>query len=103
MPIHPDNKHRYPPDWKEISLRIRERAKWRCECNGICGKNHWDNRCLRPDKRIVKRDYESGCVLTVAHLNHDPSDCRDENLLALCEGCHNRYDMEHRVQERKAR
>ena len=31
-------------------------------------------------------------VLTVAHLNHDPSDCRDENLEALCQRCHNRLD-----------
>jgi hypothetical protein len=31
-------------------------------------------------------------VLTVAHLNHDPADCRDENLEALCQRCHNRHD-----------
>lgn len=31
-------------------------------------------------------------VLTVAHLNHDPSDCADENLAALCQQCHNRLD-----------
>lgn len=35
-------------------------------------------------------------VLTVAHLNHDPTDCRDENLEALCQRCHNRYDLEAR-------
>lgn len=31
-------------------------------------------------------------VLTVAHLNHTPEDCRDENLAALCQKCHNSYD-----------
>jgi hypothetical protein len=31
-------------------------------------------------------------VLTVAHLNHDPADCRDENLKAMCNRCHLRYD-----------
>ena len=31
-------------------------------------------------------------VLTVMHLNHTPEDCRDENLLHACQGCHNRYD-----------
>jgi hypothetical protein len=31
-------------------------------------------------------------VLTVAHLNHDPQDCRDENLKAFCQRCHLRYD-----------
>jgi len=32
-------------------------------------------------------------VLTVAHLNHYPPDCRPENLLALCQTCHLRYDQ----------
>jgi hypothetical protein len=31
--------------------------------------------------------------LTVAHLNHVPSDCRRENLKALCAPCHCRYDL----------
>jgi hypothetical protein len=31
-------------------------------------------------------------VLTVAHLNHMPEDCSDENLLAMCQRCHNAYD-----------
>ena len=31
-------------------------------------------------------------VLTVAHLNHEPEDCREENLAALCQRCHNRHD-----------
>jgi hypothetical protein len=42
-------------------------------------------------------------VLTVAHLNHMPEDCRDENLLHLCQRCHNRYDAPTRrrgIQER---
>lgn len=44
-------------------------------------------------------------VLTVAHLGtahpdgrpgdkHDKHDCRDENLAALCQRCHLRYDLE---------
>ncbi|PAM99602.1 hypothetical protein CJI59_22145 [Streptomyces sp. Alain-F2R5] len=32
MPIRPENRHRYPPDWPQISLAIKERAGWRCEC-----------------------------------------------------------------------
>jgi hypothetical protein len=34
-------------------------------------------------------------MLTVAHLNHTPADCRDENLKAMCQRCHLRYDVEH--------
>jgi len=37
-------------------------------------------------------------VLTVAHLNHTPEDCRDENLKAMCQGCHLHYDREHHAQ-----
>lgn len=34
-------------------------------------------------------------VLTVAHLNHDPRDCREENLQALCQRCHLALDLAH--------
>lgn len=44
-------------------------------------------------------------MLTVAHLGtvkpdgtpgdkHDKMDCRDENLAALCQRCHLRYDLD---------
>jgi hypothetical protein len=34
-------------------------------------------------------------VLTVAHLNHDPTDCRPENLRAMCQRHHLAYDHDH--------
>lgn len=37
-------------------------------------------------------------VLTVAHLNHQPEDCRPENLKAMCQRCHLRYDHDHHQQ-----
>jgi len=40
-------------------------------------------------------------VLTIAHLDHDPRNCADENLAALCQRCHNRYDRGHRNITRK--
>lgn len=42
-------------------------------------------------------------VLTVMHLNHQPEDCSDENLLHACQGCHNRYDAPVRAAGIKAR
>lgn len=43
-------------------------------------------------------------VLTVAHLNHRPMDCRPENLKALCQRCHLRYDAAlHAENARKTR
>ena len=80
----------YPPDWPDISLRIRERAGWRCECTGECGL-HRGCRCTERDGQDA--EWASGkVVLTVAHRNHYPADCRDENLMALCNTCHLRYD-----------
>jgi len=84
MPIRPENLGRYPRDWAAISRRIRfERAGGRCEwCGAAHGQPH-------PVTGSV-------VVLTVAHLNHTPEDCREENLAALCQRCHNRYDGPHR-------
>lgn len=95
MPIRPENKARYPQDWKQISHRIRfERADGVCECEGECGRNTHTGRCP---------NYHGGhaygtnslVVLTVAHLNHIPEDCADDNLKAMCQGCHLHYDREH--------
>ena len=47
---------------------------------GQCGL-HRGQRCVERDGEKAK--FASGAVvLTVAHLNHHPPDCRDENLLA---------------------
>jgi len=37
-------------------------------------------------------------VCTVAHLDHTPENCSDENLAFLCQKCHNNYDKGHRKQ-----
>lgn len=97
-PIRPENRHRYPANWKQISLRIRtQRAAGRCECEGECGRGTHTGRCPNLNKQPA---YGTGSlvVLTVAHLNHTPEDCRDENLRAMCQGCHLHYDRAHHRQ-----
>ncbi|MCW2242758.1 HNH endonuclease [Azospirillum canadense] len=93
MPIRPEQRALYPREWKAISLRIRtERAGGRCEfCRvAINGQPHPVTG--------------SKIVLTVAHLNHDPADCRDENLAAMCQKCHLTYDAAlHRENAAKTR
>ena len=91
MPIHPDQKALYPPDWPEISRRIRfERAQNRCE---ECGaENYWPHP-----------ETGSKVVLTVAHLDHNPANNADDNLKALCQLCHNTYDGPKRAANRKHR
>ena len=75
-------KEKYPANWKEISLRIREQAGGKCE---FCGAENYKPHPITGSK----------VVLTVAHLNHIQMDVRDENLKALCQRCHLRYDIEH--------
>lgn len=97
MPIRPENRDRYPRNWKQISLRIREiRAEWFCECIGECGVEH-DGRC--PAEHMKPHPVTgSKVILTVAHLDHTPENCEDANLKAMCQRCHNRYDAPKRRQ-----
>lgn len=92
---------KYPRDWPDISFRIRQRAEWRCECTGECGLHH-ERRCEERNGERAK--WARGkVVLTVAHLNHEPMDCRDENLKAMCQRCHLRYDMDHHKANARAK
>ena len=102
-PIRESQKGRYPSNWKEISQRIRfERAAGRCECAGECGREHATGRC--PNRHGQPSYYGKGSkvVLTTAHLNHTPEDCTDDNLKAMCQGCHLHYDREHHAETRRA-
>jgi hypothetical protein len=91
------DRARYPKDWKAISRQIRARAAGQCECEGECGlhrEHPGPRRCEEQHGKAAK--WARGTVLlTVAHLNHTPEDCRDENLKAMCQRCHLRYDVPH--------
>lgn len=92
MPIRPENRSKYPPDWKDISARIRfDRADGRCECDGRCGEDHSGGRCAAEHGKPHPVT-GSTVVLTTMHLDHDPTNCDDDNLMAGCQKCHNRYD-----------
>lgn len=105
MPIRKEMRARYPDNWKAISYRIRfDRAKGRCECEGECGLHRTTpgpRRCTEIHGQPAT--WAKGkVVLTVAHLNHEPSDCADENLRAMCQRCHLRYDVDHHRETRLA-
>lgn len=118
MPIKPENKHRYPTNWKEIRAMILERAGHKCEqckvanhmriCRG--SGDHADTYMTQEAEvfdadtgeylgRMRMSDYNVGrmvnIVLTIAHLDHVPENCDPANLKALCQRCHLRYDAEH--------
>jgi len=122
MPIKPENKDKYPDNWKEIRERIRRRAKDKCEWCSV--KNHsiivrgkWygvevyqdeDGMMYRAtDGKYIDQWYVGDLegktkmlevVCTVAHLDHDPENNEDNNLAFLCQKCHNNYDRKHRNQ-----
>ena len=120
MPIRQSERHRYPSNWPEISLRVRARAGNRCEFCGVAnsalgawfeGRFHKaepKGTGLRDDPRQGEvfpcRHGDSvvwtrvrRIVLTVAHMDHQPENCADENLRALCQRCHLAYDRTHHV------
>lgn len=97
MPIRPENRTRYPSDWRAISHAIRfDRAGGRCECRGECGTPHRGEPAdmVRCDARhgLPHPVTGSRVVLTVAHLDHEPEHSEPENLRAMCQRCHLRYD-----------
>jgi hypothetical protein len=118
-PIRAIERARYPKNWPAISERIRkERARGKCECTGQCGHDHRAELIayagegnLRPDvdhARCIARNglrhwlAESVVVLTTAHLDHQPENCDDANLLAMCQRCHLAYDADHHAETRAA-
>jgi len=100
--VSPAARELYPPDWPAISLRVRERAGWRCECEGECGlhrTNPGPRRCVEGNgaPAIWAR---GTIILTVAHLNATGGPCACDplcgdpaHLKAMCQRCHLRYDL----------
>ena len=107
MPIKPENRGRYPANWRAISERIRfDRAGGRCECRGECGLDHSGegdagDRC---PCRHGETNPRTGAtvVLTTAHRpGREPEQCEDEDLLGACQQCHNRLDAPMRAENRR--
>jgi hypothetical protein len=91
MPIKPENKALYPPNWNEISAGIKfGRAGGRCECVGECGVSH-EGRCANRHGEPAT-DNGKPVVLTTAHLDHDPTNCDPSNLRGWCAPCRCRFD-----------
>jgi len=119
MPIKPENKARYPANWKEIRAAILARANGECEkCKAPNGSPIARGLGRFADTYMIDsgdiysaedgeylgrvRHYEYECtdqwimvVLTIAHLDHTPENNDPANLRAWCQRCHLRYDAEH--------
>ena len=113
MPI---DYRKYPPDWGDISKRIRERAGNVCEECGVPNGSHVTRaKGDRSQWTQVEAGKGTRIVLTVHHIGvdhadgtpgdpRDKADVRDENLIALCQACHLAADLDHHIAEaRKTR
>lgn len=115
MPIRPENRCRYPDNWKEIRAAVLERGGHRCENPACRVGNGWVG--YRDEGGYFVRLAEAGrpedwvgpegrkvfrIVLTCAHLDHVPENCELENLRAWCQRCHLRYDAEYHARNAAA-
>ena len=121
MPIKPENRSRYPADWKAIRADILERAGHRCEkCRApnrtrIARGDGNDAGTYMLDDAMVYDDETGEClgprrmsdyslsrmvdvVLTIAHLDHEPENVDPSNLRAWCQQCHLRHDAQHHAE-----
>lgn len=97
MPIRPELKKLYPPNWHALGREVRARAGNCCEgspkfpdCRAADGLSHPDTG--------------SRVVLTVAHFDHDVTNNTRDNLFAWCQRCHLAHDLEqHMMSARKNR
>lgn len=121
MPIKPENRARYPDNWKEIRAAILERAGGCCEqCKVANGKRIargagpfagtfqtddaevYDAETGEHIARVRMGEYQVKnmvtIVLTIAHLDHQPENCDPSNLRALCQMHHLRHDAAHHAE-----
>lgn len=124
----PVDMSKYPDDWQDVRVRILQRAGGndedprvgaRCE---FCGVKNYTVRLSDGMVHSQCSDYKSArrvadhhnryaedwapaaavVVLTIAHLEDpNPMNCADDNLAALCQKCHNTYDMDMRKRNRQ--
>ena len=106
MPIRPENQLLYPPNWRAISIAIRQgRAGDRCEQCGIPNRawrnnatGQWTQDAGLAEAWRLDGDKIARIVLTIAHLDHAPEHNDPANLRALCQRCHLAYDADHHAQ-----
>jgi hypothetical protein len=96
MPIRPDQRARYPADWKRLSRQLRADAGWKCQ-----GSPAYPD--CRAEAYAPHPVTGSRVVLTVSHLNHTPEDNRPENLRVMCQRCHLTHDREEHARVRAER
>ena len=119
MPINPDLRHHYPPNWRELAAHIKfERTGGHCEwCDrphgegvGVIKACGWLDPATgarfdewgRSHGAYQASDWPDGrfatTILTCAHLDQNPAHNDPANLAALCPRCHLRHDRKQHLQ-----
>ena len=122
MSLYPGGSIR-SKEWKAIRSETLDRADHRCEfcrvddrtriCRGE-GENIGTFMTFEGDvfddttgDLLGQADMTSyagrmvDIILTVAHIDHDPTNNAPDNRKALCQQCHLRHDVEHHRQTRR--
>lgn len=110
MPIKPENRHHYKGKaWQDIRAAVLKRADNACEFCFVRNAeivyrdstgSPWSRSQLLthyPDREAAWMNRKIRIVLTIAHINQDPSDNRPTNTRALCQRCHNLIDLPYRM------
>lgn len=85
----PMRRELYPRYWERIAHACKSEMGWRCE---MCGM-----QLRRPGEPFDTHRRTA----TVAHMDHDPSNCDPDNLRCLCPACHLRYDAVQHAESRR--
>ena len=107
MPIKPENKNLYPMNWGEIRERILDRSGNCCEgspafpdCrvpNYATGYRTTSGDFIRCDGMMMESADIDGekiirIILTIGHIDQDPTNNNKSNLAAWCQRCHLTHD-----------
>ena len=92
---------RYPPNWRKVSRTIRRVAGWRCEQCHVCnGRTDATGHKVQLSVHHIGVPYADGRTGDP----HEKHYIRRENLIALCERCHEQADQAfHRRNDRQQR
>ena len=98
MPIRPEMRDLYPPPkvWRALRATVLDLAGNACEGSPLYPACRARNGEPHPVTG-------SRVVLTIAHMDHNPSNNDLSNLKAWCQRCHNAYDAPMRARGRAER
>lgn len=73
---------RYPDNWEEIALEVKQSANWTCaKCGLTCIPNSAYSKSF-------DKSFRAQFTLNVHHADYDPTNNHPSNLIPLCSACH---------------